>query len=1758
MKPYPYLLLLFVCLYNIALTQDGPHRLFLRTGTIEPQRLSKDQLLYFDNNTSPVAGQRFGILQFESIPDASQRKKLEETGIVLLDYIPSSAYLASISKPLTMEMLKRVQVRSILPVDPALKISNGLSELLINQQGTDVMIAYFRTVPFDTVERHLAEHGCTIIDSDAKVHQVISVKLPGGKLGDLAALPFIQYIDKVPPPPVALNWESKNQTRANVLHSTLPGDYNLTGEGITMGIAEPVTPPPYPHIDFVDRLAQGSPVEDGYHATHVFGIAAGAGNVFERYKGYAPRSKIIGSQSSFTYTFMPRLVNDSGMIMANHSFGGGLSCQVINIMTSYTVDKTALDFPKYLGIFAAGNFGTSNCGDGYPPGFGTVVAGANSTKNILSVGNTTTDGILVAGSSKGPAYGGRIKPDITAPGYTIISTIGSNHYGSNSGTSMAAPAAMGGLALLNQRYRQLHNNEIPDAGLMKAIICNTATDMGNAGPDFSYGFGDMNLLRAVRSLDHHWFFTDSISNDGQKQHTIDVPTGTKQLKVFLYWHDAPATALSSKMLIHDLDLQVTPPSGTTVLPWTLDTLRTNLTLPATRAEEHYNNAEQITIDEPATGTYTIKVRGTEIGQSDKQTYYISYDIIDGKVELTYPSGGEGLIPGETISIRWEDFSGNTSSYTLEFSRDNGSSWQSISSSVAATARTYQWVVPSFVTANGLIRITRNNGEGQNTSRSFVIIDVPQVSLAPVQCPGYIRMQWTAVSNANDYEVFMVKNGQMEPVGTTTNTTYTFSNLSQETTYWVSVRARINGKAGLRATAIFRKPDSGSCSGDISDGDLQMVEIVSPVAGRRLTSTQLNNNEVIKLRVRNLDDQPSGNFTVAFNINNTGWISENITTPIPAGSFYEHSFSGSYDFSAPGSYFIKTAVTGNADNNRFNDSVNNLIRQLDNLPIAIPFTDSFMTAVPGEYHKTLSGLEGADRYDYYKEPGNGKLWYGPTVYPDGFTARPGFKFGNGVVLNNHHQFIGTYNLAAYDTAAHNIVLQFTHTNGLGPSHKVFIRGNDTLPWLLAYESANVLVQAIDRDSPPLNLGSLLRNAGQTFSPSFQVSFDQRNSNQQWSIAEINLINASRDVELASIDSIKLQSCDMSNAVPVYVKVINYGRQTVTNLHVKYKINGGAIVDEIIPQLLPDSSLNYKFAARADLSVPGMYVIESWIENPGDTYPENNSKSITAYRQPVINTFPYLQDFEKDNGNWYSQGTNSSWQYGVPASTKISGAASGQKAWKTNLTGLHNTRENGFLYSPCFDLTSLQRPMISFSLSLNSELCIPTGICDFINLTYSADGGRTWLPFSRTYSYYNWEPSWTGENNWRWKVVTNILPDSPQVQLRFNFRSNNRINYEGAAVDDIHIYDSIGYIYDGPTTASPVEKNIAASNSWVHFIKDDKIIASVNSFGQDLGSAKATVFVNQGATRNFHGQYYLNRNWLLSSQNKPADSIGIRLYFRDSESDSLLFAKNCPACTKPPHPYRFGVSAYHTDSLPEYNNSILDNYSGEWKFLDRSRVKMVPFDNGYYAEFKVKDLSEFWLNDGGLDDKSYLPVHFLQFDISKISNADALLKWSTATEINIHHFDIEVAKGNAAFNQNSYVKIGEVLSAGQSVQPQLYNYTDVQGNKTGVYYYRVKAVDEFGNYVYSRSQPIIWTDELQWTVYPNPSPGGLFNLRYQAESNEVVWINIYNSAGALLRQQQVKGNGFVENLVIDMSKYATGLYFLHANTGRQSISLKMVKH
>ena len=296
-------------------------------------------------------------------------------------------------------------------------------------------------------------------------------------------------------------------------------------------------------------------------------------------------------------------VQDYGMVITNNSYGSVTNdCNYNGLydLSSRILDEQAFEFPELQQVFAAGNDGTRLCSP-YPPGFKTVLGGYQSAKNVLTVGATDYKSDLHSSSSKGPVRDGRTKPEIMSMGKFVASTWGTNIYSYSNGTSMAAPGISGGLALLIERYRLTHGGNNPRSALMKAILINGADDRGNAGVDFSYGFGRMNLIRSYNMLENATYFTNTLTQGSFNNQNINVPANTAQLKVLLYWQDPPAAVMASKALVNDLDLEVITPSSTTIYPGKLDTLPANVNNVATTGVDRINNIEQVVIDNPAVG-----------------------------------------------------------------------------------------------------------------------------------------------------------------------------------------------------------------------------------------------------------------------------------------------------------------------------------------------------------------------------------------------------------------------------------------------------------------------------------------------------------------------------------------------------------------------------------------------------------------------------------------------------------------------------------------------------------------------------------------------------------------------------------------------------------------------------------------------------------------------------------------------------------------------------------------------------------------------------------------------------------------------------------------------------------------------------------------------------------------------------------------------------------------------------------------------------
>ena len=130
-------------------------------------------------------------------------------------------------------------------------------------------------------------------------------------------------------------------------------------------------------------------------------------------------------------------------------------------------------------------------------------------------------------------------------------------------------------------------------------------------PDFRFGWGRVNALRSVEMLEDNTYLSASINQGAQNSHAINIPAGTREARIMVYWADPPAIANSQTALINDLNMTVEDPMSTTYLPYLLDPTPNAAAVnsPAVPGVDSLNNMEQIVLTDPAAGIYSVDIDG---------------------------------------------------------------------------------------------------------------------------------------------------------------------------------------------------------------------------------------------------------------------------------------------------------------------------------------------------------------------------------------------------------------------------------------------------------------------------------------------------------------------------------------------------------------------------------------------------------------------------------------------------------------------------------------------------------------------------------------------------------------------------------------------------------------------------------------------------------------------------------------------------------------------------------------------------------------------------------------------------------------------------------------------------------------------------------------------------------------------------------------------------------------------------------------------
>lgn len=567
----------------------------------------------------------------------------------------------------------------------------------------------------------------------------------------LISLPDVQYADIVrkPSTEIVINTANPYLNRINAAHQAFPG---IRGNRIAISVKEDLFDTL--DLDLVARYipTPGTSRVSSSHATIMATLMAGAGNSGDKGLGVAPAARL--ASADFNVSLFPDEDNyfrQTGISLQNHSYGSGIN----NV---YSPEAAAYDQQTYqsdtiLHVFSSGNSGALFANDGLYkniPGLANLTGNYKQAKNLLLAGGTDGNAAVGNGSSKGPTYDGRVKPDIVVFG--------------EDGTSGAAAMTSGAAALLQESLVQ-QNGRYPSAALLRALIINSTWSANGIPLSYSSGYGNLDMLAALQAVRDKRYLSGSVNARSTATFELTVPPGTAQARVTLCWNDPPAAVNAPKALVNDLDMQVKDAAGATWQPWVLSIFPKADSLRAAphRGKDTLNNTEQVTISRPAAGKLQVTVRGTSLATA-QQAFHLSYSFTPlNTFAWLNPAGGEIFQAVSMIPLQWSTTYPGTGD--ISYSLDSGVTWNTVAQGVPLANGRYNWPAPDTFS-----KVWLRLSLPDTTFNAPVAYISPRLSLRTgYNCEDSALVFWNPQPGAVAYQVMVMNNAYLSSYTLTRDT-----------------------------------------------------------------------------------------------------------------------------------------------------------------------------------------------------------------------------------------------------------------------------------------------------------------------------------------------------------------------------------------------------------------------------------------------------------------------------------------------------------------------------------------------------------------------------------------------------------------------------------------------------------------------------------------------------------------------------------------------------------------------------------------------------------------------------------------------------------------------------------------------------------------------------------------------------------------------------------------------------------------------------
>ncbi|MCO5230408.1 MAG: S8 family serine peptidase [Chitinophagales bacterium] len=1664
------------------------------------------------------------------------------------------------------KLIQYGQLKSSSKFSELFKIDFDINKKYISQEQLKFQIHTWGTR--EELESILKAKGIELLQWNSDLHFGV-IECNKSKIEEIVEANQIAFIEPISEQRTPLQNNAGALNNYSRVHSVAPLGFGIGGSGINIGVWD------YGLAGFHrDLTGQYTNVEKNFygngasqHATLVLGAIASKGVMRADYIGAAPQSKV------FMYDFFGSVLDevksakDNFQVYAtNHSYNLGDNYRCFTdyaySTASQEIDQFAINEPQIVNVFAAGNSATACAYD-----YKTIVPGFQYGKNVLLVGNLQRNETFYPGSAKGPTNDGRLRPDVMAQGSgSFTPTTGimlqtpTDAYTHAYGTSFASPIVTGIVGLMQEAYLNKYG-ELPWNATVKAILCNTAKDLGRSGPDYEYGFGKVDAYEAIKSIENEQFIIDSVEYLQTKNFDINIPSGVLQAKFFITWNDLPASLPNTKVLVNDIDLQVLNGSKTH-LPLIL-----NPSKPLLYAQEGIdtlNNSEQIVIDHPEAGNYQIKVEGKDI-LSDNQSFAISYWFNTSELTWNFPFQNQ-IIPANTVNIiRWR--SSVSDSIKIDYSVDNGATWLKIGIQSADSSE-YGWLTPDAYYSKVILRASTIDDRVISVSDTFSIS--PRITISSNKiCYDHIRLNWASIPSAEKYFVYLLNAQNIwENIGETSENLFYFSKTQEGHDYIFAVSPIINGEEGLRSYALkLTAKNQATCAFTYKDIG---VSSILPISGTFGEEHSLSDTQRVSFKIINYGNSVVNDAWLYYQVD-TNVIQQVSLGNIAANAVINKESEATYDFSVVGDYIVRAWVQGVGDSLSHNDTLVQVISQKNPVVASFPYLQDF-ESINDEalYVQSTSNLDNIPEWDYVKS-GAGRIlnFHSSSYSPNGNRSLSADAFIDNSEVNNtlylHIDLSSQKDSLVY--LDFNIV-QRDATGG----DSIFIKTHSSADWIpiKSIFNPNRTKGEIYFDKR-INISEIVAQSGAELSDHCDLKFVMNSNritttigaNGGYTLDDIHLYNGGEDISLQKIN-IPTANCVYQNTLPIQIPVKILIKNNSPNLilanaiHAQIFIGDSLVLSENIPfEMQGFEEKEYEFSQYLSFDDYESYLISAKIDYAQDVIVDNNEISDYAINfLKAIKQLPIEFSFDQpDELPFVPSGISYSWELGRPTKGYLYNVADNPgNAWVTRLNDLYLTDEYSFLYVGCFDPSMLTYASeISFLSVLNTELG-----ADAAWMEYSYNG-EDWQKMGTNQSGYNWYNKdnqyqiWDG-NQLNWQVrsfpLTGFVDtDSNSLFIRFVFGSNEYIEMEGIGIDNLRINNEL-HARIAPETLTATGNSIGAG--WVELKNNDVIYAYLNDRGQNLGQISLAIQVADSLVPVYRDKFLLSRYFNIHTENKATSDFDLKLFVKNEEYLTDL--------SRDLNIRRMGELGYLVYDGLNVDSSFDNNHFDEnYQFYHPDSIEFWPYLDGYEIRLSLSQSdAEIYLTSNQFSPSAYPFVAITGLNVFRTDSSNhTFVQWTASKEDSLERYVVQYSD-----NGLDFADIGIVLPRSD----KNYLFIDSLHNITGAHYYRIRAEQTAKSYTSLidslsfeyNSTGIVNNAQSSPVISVYYQGGGVLDISTLGEPVHLKKIRLLDISGRVI--SEIKDFSLVNHQKVHfepLEKLASGVYILQLMINNERISHKFVK-